>query len=51
MLGLLLGHGGAGFALGAYHTNLAVAATVFGVVSVAMSLVGQELGARIGAAL
>jgi len=40
----------AGFALGAYHTNLAVAAVVFGVVSVAMSLVGLELGARIGAA-
>ncbi len=40
----------AGFALGAYHTNLAVAAAVFGVVSVAMSLVGLELGARIGAA-
>jgi manganese efflux pump family protein len=40
----------AGFALGAYHTNLAVAAIVFGVVSVAMSLVGLELGARIGAA-
>ena len=40
----------AGFALGAYHTNLAVAATAFGVVSVAMSLVGLELGARIGAA-
>ncbi len=40
----------AGFALGAYHTNLAVAATTFGVVSVAMSLVGLELGARIGAA-
>ena len=40
----------AGFALGAYRTNLAVAAAVFGVVSVAMSLVGLELGARIGAA-
>lgn len=40
----------AGFALGAYHTSLAVAAMVFGVVSVAMSLVGLELGARIGAA-
>ncbi len=40
----------AGFALGAYHTNLIVAAAVFGVVSVAMSLVGLELGARIGAA-
>ena len=40
----------AGFALGAYHTNLALAAAVFGVVSVGMSLVGLELGARIGAA-
>jgi manganese efflux pump family protein len=40
----------AGFALGAYHTSLVVAATVFGVVSVAMSLAGLELGARIGAA-
>ena len=40
----------AGFALGAYHTGIVLAATVFGVVSVAMSLVGLELGARIGAA-
>jgi len=40
----------AGFALGAYHTRIVVAAVVFGVVSVAMSLVGLELGARIGAA-
>ena len=40
----------AGFALGAYHTSLALAAVVFGVVSVAMSLAGLELGARIGAA-
>jgi len=40
----------AGFALGAYHTNLALAAAVFGVVSVGMSLVGLELGARIGTA-
>ena len=40
----------AGFALGAYHTNLALAAVVFGVVSVAMSLAGLELGARIGTA-
>ena len=39
----------AGFALGAYHTGLAVAATVFGAVSVIMSLVGLELGARLGA--
>ena len=38
----------AGFALGAYHTGLAVAATVFGTVSVIMSLTGLELGARLG---
>ena len=40
----------AGFALGAYHVGLALAALVFGVVSVGMSLAGLELGARIGAA-
>jgi manganese efflux pump family protein len=40
----------AGFAIGAYHVSLAVAAVTFGAVSVAMSLVGLELGARIGAA-
>jgi manganese efflux pump family protein len=40
----------AGFALGAYHTGIVAAAVVFGVVSVAMSLVGLELGARIGTA-
>jgi manganese efflux pump family protein len=40
----------AGFALGAYHTGIVLAAVVFGVTSVAMSLVGLELGARIGAA-
>jgi hypothetical protein len=40
----------AGFALGAYHVSVVVAAAVFGVVSVAMSLAGLELGARIGAA-
>ena len=39
----------AGFALGAYHTGLAAAATVFGVVSVVMSLAGLELGAMLGA--
>ena len=39
----------AGFALGAYHTGLAVAAAVFGVVSVVMSLAGLELGAALGA--
>ena len=40
----------AGFALGAFRVGLAVAAPVFGVVSVVMSLAGLELGARIGAA-
>ena len=38
----------AGFALGAYHTGLAVAAAVFGGVSVIMSLAGLELGATLG---
>jgi manganese efflux pump family protein len=40
----------AGFALGSLRVGLAVAAPVFGVVSVIMSLAGLELGARIGAA-
>ena len=40
----------AGFAIGAYHVSLGVAAVTFGAISVAMSLVGLELGARIGAA-
>jgi manganese efflux pump family protein len=40
----------AGFALGAYQTGILLAAAVFGVVSVLMSLAGLELGARIGAA-
>ena len=40
----------AGFALGAYHVDIVVAAVVFGMVSVAMSLAGLELGTRIGAA-
>jgi manganese efflux pump family protein len=40
----------AGFALGTYRTGLAVAAVVFGAVSVAMSLIGLELGAKIGSA-
>jgi len=37
-----------GFALGTYHVDLAVAALVIGAVSVALSLIGLELGARIG---
>jgi len=40
----------AGFALGAFHTSLLVAALVFGGVSVVMSLAGLELGAKIGSA-
>jgi putative Mn2+ efflux pump MntP len=38
----------AGFALGAYHVAFWAAAAVIGVVSVAMSLVGLRLGARLG---
>ena len=39
-----------GFAIGAYHVSLGVAAVTFGAVSVAMSLIGLELGAGIGSA-
>jgi len=38
-----------GFALGAYHVSVVVAALVIGLISVALSLVGLELGSRIGA--
>jgi putative Mn2+ efflux pump MntP len=38
-----------GFALSAFHVSLALAATVIGAVSIAMSLIGLELGSRIGA--
>jgi putative Mn2+ efflux pump MntP len=38
-----------GFALGTYHVNLLLAAVVIGAVSVTMSLVGLELGNRLGA--
>ena len=37
-----------GFALGAYHVSLIVAALLIGVISVGLSLIGLELGARIG---
>ena len=37
-----------GFALGAYHVNLAADAVLIGVVSVTLSLVGLELGNRLG---
>jgi putative Mn2+ efflux pump MntP len=39
----------AGFALGAFHVSLAVAAVTIGGISVALSLTGLELGAQIGA--
>jgi manganese efflux pump family protein len=38
-----------GFALGAFHVNLAVAAVTIGGISVALSLIGLELGTQIGA--
>ncbi len=38
-----------GFALGAYHVSLPLAAAIIGTVSVVLSLAGLELGARIGA--
>lgn len=38
-----------GFALGAYQVALASAAAIIGSVSIALSLIGLELGARIGA--
>jgi manganese efflux pump family protein len=37
-----------GFALGTYHTSIAVGVIVIGTVSVAMSLLGLELGAGVG---
>jgi manganese efflux pump family protein len=38
-----------GFALGAYHVALLLAVVVIGAVSVTLSLLGLELGARLGA--
>ncbi len=51
--GLLLGHGLAGtlavgFALGTYRVSVALAAVLVGAVSVALSLLGLELGGWIG---
>jgi manganese efflux pump family protein len=37
-----------GFALGAYHVSLTVAAVIIGAVSVTLSLAGLELGERLG---
>lgn len=39
---------GVGLAVGTFHLSIAPAAIVIGVVSVAMSLIGLELGSRIG---
>jgi len=40
-----------GFALGTYRTSIAAGAIIIGAVSVALSLLGLELGAWIGAAV
>ena len=40
-----------GFALGAYHVNIVVAALTIAAVSVALSLLGLEIGARLGGRL
>jgi manganese efflux pump family protein len=40
-----------GFALGAYHAPVVLGAVIIGVVSVALSLIGLELGARISASV
>lgn len=37
-----------GFAIAVYHVNIALAAVMMGTVSVALSLVGLELGSRLG---
>lgn len=47
-LGLSLDNLVVGFALGTYHTPVVVGALVIGAVSVALSLIGLEIGARIG---
>lgn len=38
-----------GFALGSYHVSLVTAAVIIGAVSVGLSLLGLELGSRLGA--
>ena len=38
-----------GFALAVYHIQIVLAAVTIGVISVALSLVGLELGSRLGA--
>jgi putative Mn2+ efflux pump MntP len=41
----------AGFALGSYQVNLVAGALAFGLVSVVLSLIGLEIGARLGVRL
>jgi manganese efflux pump family protein len=48
-LALSLDNLAVGFALGSYHTPVVAGVIVIGAVSVAMALVGLELGSRIGA--
>ena len=50
-LALSLDNLAVGFALGTYTTSIAAGAIIIGAVSVALSLVWLELGARIGAAV
>lgn len=40
-----------GFALGAYHVDVVIAAVTIAVVSVALSLLGLEIGGRVGTRL
>jgi putative Mn2+ efflux pump MntP len=40
-----------GFALGAYHVDLWIAAVTIAAVSTALSLLGLEIGGRVGARL
>jgi putative Mn2+ efflux pump MntP len=40
-----------GFALGAHHVPILLAAVVIALVSVAMSLLGLEIGGRLGASV
>ncbi len=47
-LALSLDNLAVGFALGTYHTSIVTGAITIGAVSVVLSLLGLELGARVG---
>jgi putative Mn2+ efflux pump MntP len=47
-LALSLDNLAVGFALAVYHVDIVLAAVTFGVVSILMSLIGLELGHRVG---